>query len=66
MLALDKRNLRRFDCVIAVSNRIQQDLIDGGVPAGRICLRHNAIVLANYRRGETSGSLSSRGSFRAL
>ena len=59
MVALDKRVLRYFDRVIAVSTKIQQDLIDARVPAARINLLHNAIVLANYRRNGASGSLES-------
>ena len=59
MNALDKRVLRHFDRVIAVSNRIQQDLLDARVPANRISLLHNAIVLEKHRRSEGSGSLRS-------
>ena len=50
MVALDKRVMRGFDRVIAVSNRIRQDLVDAGVPPNRITLLHNAIVVENYRR----------------
>ncbi len=50
MVALDKRVMRGFDRVIAVSDRIRQDLVDAGVPPGRIALVHNAIVVENYRR----------------
>ena len=58
MVALDKRVLRYFDKVIAVSNRIQQDLLDAGVPQETIYLLHNAIVLDNYRCNGVGGSLA--------
>jgi len=47
--ALDKRVVRRFDCAIAVSARIQSDLVDSGVDPARIALLHNAIVVERYR-----------------
>jgi glycosyltransferase involved in cell wall biosynthesis len=50
MVALDKLVMRGFDRVIAVSDRIRQDLLDAGVPRDRITLLHNAIVVDNYRR----------------
>jgi glycosyltransferase involved in cell wall biosynthesis len=45
LIDLDKRVLRRFDRVIAVSERMQRDLIDARVPAAKVTLLHNAIVL---------------------
>jgi glycosyltransferase involved in cell wall biosynthesis len=59
MVALDKRVLRGFDRVIAVSERIQKDLVDSGVPASKITLLHNAIVLDKYRRTAETGYLES-------
>ncbi len=59
MVALDKRVMRRFDRVIAVSDRIRRDLITAGVPPDRIRLLHNAIVIANYRRDTAAGILES-------
>jgi glycosyltransferase involved in cell wall biosynthesis len=57
MIDLDKRVLRRFDRVIAVSEKMQRDLIDAGVPSARVTLLHNAIVLEKYRRSTESGAL---------
>ncbi len=50
MVALDKRVMRGFDRVIAVSNKIREDLVESGVSPDRITLLHNAIVVENYRR----------------
>lgn len=57
-VALDKAVARRYDCVIAVSNRIRQDLLDAGVPENRIRLVHNAIVPERYRRTGERGRLA--------
>lgn len=57
MVGLDKRILRRFDRVIAVSDKMRRDLVDAGVPAAKVTLLHNAIVLDNYRRADGPGSL---------
>ena len=59
LIALDRRIVRRFDMVLAVSARIQQDLLDAGVAAHRICLVHNAIVMERYRRTGQVGFLAS-------
>jgi glycosyltransferase involved in cell wall biosynthesis len=59
MVALDKRVMRRFDRVIAVSDRIRRDLIDAGVAEKKIRLLHNAIVIENYRRDAAAGILES-------
>ena len=59
LIALDKWLVRRFDMVLAVSNRIRQDLLDAGVPAGRIRLVHNAIVMDRYERTGETGMLAS-------
>jgi glycosyltransferase involved in cell wall biosynthesis len=57
MIDLDKRVLRRFDRVIAVSAKMQRDLLAAHVPAGKITLLHNAIVLEKYRRTNETGAL---------
>jgi glycosyltransferase involved in cell wall biosynthesis len=59
IVAVDKFAMRGFDLVIAVSNKIRQDLIDAGVRPERIRLLHNAIVLDNYRRNGHEGLLKS-------
>lgn len=56
--AVDKFVMRGFDRVIAVSGRIQSDLIDAGVRPDRIRLLHNAIVLERYVRTGRSGALA--------
>lgn len=58
MIALDKRIVRGFDRVIAVSRRIEQDLTAAGVPSDKICLVHNAIVVERYQRTGQRGLLS--------
>lgn len=50
MIALDKRVLRAFDRVIAVSAPIFETLRASGVSSDRLRLLHNAIVVDNYRR----------------
>jgi glycosyltransferase involved in cell wall biosynthesis len=57
-IALDRRVVRRFDLVIAVSRPILQQGLDAGVPESRIRLLHNAIVLSRYRREPGGGDLS--------
>jgi len=57
MVNLDKRVLRRFDRVIAVSQKLQRDLIAAHVPAAKVTLLHNAIVLDKYRRTGERGAL---------
>lgn len=59
MVNLDKRILRRFDRVIAVSGKMQRDLVDAGVPSPKVTLLYNAIVLENYQRTGSSGALES-------
>lgn len=51
---IDKFMLRFFDRVIAVSARMRDQLIAGGVTPGRIDVVRNALVVENYRpeRGE--------------
>ena len=57
MVGLDKRVLRHFDRVIAVSEKMQHDLLAARVPASKVTLLHNAIVLDNYRRTRDRGAL---------
>ena len=57
MIWLDTRAMRRFDRVIAVSGKMQRDLLAAGVPASRVTVLHNAIVLENYRRTGETGAL---------
>lgn len=59
MVALDKRVLGRFDRVIAVSRKMQGDLLEAGVPGEKVTLLHNAIVLEKYRRTDGPGTLES-------
>jgi glycosyltransferase involved in cell wall biosynthesis len=58
MVALDKRVMRGFDRVIAVSEKMQRDLIAAGVPGSKVTLLHNAIVLEKYRRTGETGALA--------
>lgn len=48
-IAVQKRLLRSFDRVIAVSPAIRRELLSKGVPEHRIALIYNAIVMENYR-----------------
>lgn len=57
-IALDKRAVRHFDCVVAVSSRLRQQALDAGVPEHRLRLVHNAIVLDHYKRTGRSGGLA--------
>lgn len=50
LIALDKRLVRRFDRVLAVSGRIEADLLAARVPSRIVRLLHNAIVTDQYRR----------------
>lgn len=55
LVNLDKRVARRYDKVIAVSARIQQELNEAGVPDARVRLIHNAIVPERYERTGSKG-----------
>ncbi|MCS6897900.1 MAG: glycosyltransferase [Nitrospira sp.] len=57
LVALDKRIARGFDVVIAVSRRMEQELLEAGVPRKKLRLLHNAIVVEKYRRTGTRGVL---------
>jgi len=56
--AIDKRLVRRFDRVIAVSAAIRDEMARGGVPESRLRLVHNAIVVDRYRRSGGTGYLA--------
>lgn len=49
LIGAGKRLLRYFDSVIAVSPAIRDELVRLGVPADRVRLIHNAIVVENYQ-----------------
>ncbi|HET7217823.1 MAG TPA: glycosyltransferase [Vicinamibacterales bacterium] len=55
---LDKRIVRRFDRAIVVSEKIRDDLAASGVPADRLRLLKNAIVVEKYRRSGQRGYLA--------
>lgn len=57
LIALDKRVVRGFDRVIAVSRQIERQLIDAGVPTDKLRMLHNAIVVERYRRTGRRGVL---------
>jgi len=57
LIALDKRIVRGFNKVIAVSRRIEQDMIAAGMPGEKLCMMHNAIVVERYRRTGRRGML---------
>ena len=48
-VSIDRKLVRSFDRVIAVSGRIREQLVEAGVPEAKLRLIHNAIVLDNYR-----------------
>lgn len=58
LIALDKHIVRWFDRVIVVSRSIHDEVHRAGVPAKRICLLHNAIVVDRYRRVGRRGALA--------
>jgi len=60
LIALDKRVVRRFDRVIAVSVQIERELRAARVPPSRIRLLHNAIVVERYRRTGQRGALAEK------
>jgi glycosyltransferase involved in cell wall biosynthesis len=58
MTALDKRIVRGFDQVIAVSREIYEELRAHGVPQDRLRLVHNAIVVERYARTGKGGAMA--------
>lgn len=58
LTALDRRVVRTFDRVIAVSSPIEHACLAAGVRRERLCLLHNAIVVERYRRAGRRGALS--------
>lgn len=58
MIAFDRRVVRYFDCVIAVSAKIRDEACAAGVPPERVRLLHNAIVVERYRRSGERGFLA--------
>ena len=57
-IKLDKCIVRGFDRVIAVSRRIEEELLGVGVPGKKLRMLHNAIVLERYRRTGLRGVLA--------
>jgi glycosyltransferase involved in cell wall biosynthesis len=57
-VAIDKRVVRGFDLVIAVSSLMRDQIAAAGVPADRLRLLHNGIVLDRYRRTGKKGFLA--------
>jgi glycosyltransferase involved in cell wall biosynthesis len=57
-IALDRRVVRGFDRVIAVSGPIREQLLESGVPPAKLRLVHNAIVVERYRRSGRRGFLA--------
>jgi glycosyltransferase involved in cell wall biosynthesis len=57
-IKMDKRIVRGFDRVIAVSRRIEEELLGAGVPGKKLRMLHNAIVLERYRRTGRCGVLA--------
>jgi glycosyltransferase involved in cell wall biosynthesis len=57
-IGLDKWVVRKFDRVIVVSAKMQQDLMAAGMPAAPMRMLHNAIVVERYRRTGRRGALA--------
>jgi glycosyltransferase involved in cell wall biosynthesis len=57
-IKMDKRIARGFDRVIAVSRRIEEELLVAGVPGKKLCMLHNAIVGERYQRTGRRGLLA--------
>lgn len=58
LVALDKRIVRGFDRVIAVSRQIESELLAAGVSPDRLRMVHNAIVVERYYRTGQRGALA--------
>lgn len=54
---LDARLIRWADAVIAVSDRLKQELVAAGVPAEKITLLRNGILLDDYASTDAGASL---------
>jgi glycosyltransferase involved in cell wall biosynthesis len=59
LVEIDKRVARGFDMVLAVSAQIRDQLLEAGVPAKRVRLVHNAIVIDRYQRSGERGFVAS-------
>jgi glycosyltransferase involved in cell wall biosynthesis len=59
LIGVDRRVVRRLDRVIAVSGQMRDDLLSAGIPADRLRMLHNAIVVERYRRTGRRGALAS-------
>jgi glycosyltransferase involved in cell wall biosynthesis len=57
LTAIDKRVLRRYDRVIAVSSEIRREVLAHGVDEKRVSLVHNAVAMENYQRSGRRGYL---------
>jgi glycosyltransferase involved in cell wall biosynthesis len=54
---LDARLIGHADAVIAVSDKLQQELVAAGVPAEKITVLHNAIVVSDYAPAAGAASM---------
>lgn len=57
-IGMDKKSLRYFDRVIAVSEKMRNELLACSVPRERIDLLHNGIVVENYKNSGKRGFLN--------
>jgi len=58
LIALDRRVVRRFDRVMAVSDQIARSIAANGAVDGKVSVLHNGIVLERYRRTGVRGGLA--------
>jgi glycosyltransferase involved in cell wall biosynthesis len=58
LVSLDKRIVRGFDRVIAVSHQIEKELLVAGVSSDKLRVVHNAIVVERYCRTGQRGVLT--------
>jgi glycosyltransferase involved in cell wall biosynthesis len=54
---LDKLIIKRFNCVIAVSESMEKQILNDGVPQHIIRVLHNCIVTSHYNKNGTKGFL---------
>lgn len=52
---LDRRFLRYFDRIICVSDKIQNDLLDNGIPPDKLIRLNNAVDVSQYSRISSNG-----------